>query len=282
MNRQSTLALVMALLPITSIQADEPAAQQATTTSNVEQLLSDAIERGKMLYEFDQAAWHSTDAFVALAPDMAKLSLAGRIIVPVEGGLQAIYYGKSEKGRFAVFHGTWNGKVIVDSVYSKGESGAPLSPDAIAYAEIVELVTSGTLDTKDLWFCNKAQPNHALLPGNAPGEFLLYFMTAQDKKESYPLGGHHRFDIKDRKVVARRTFTKSCIAMNKGDGKREAVGFVISHLLDPVPTEIHVFTAIASGKAVFVSTKSGMVWNVEPSGGTARIQGIDLGEKEGN
>ena len=65
-------------------------------------------------------------------------------------------------------------------------------------------------------------------------------------------------------------------------GRREAVGFVISHLLDPVPTEIHVFTAIASGKAVFVSTKSGMAWNVEPSGGTARIQGIDLGEKEGN
>ena len=37
-----------------------------------------------------------------------------------------------------------------------------------------------------------------------------------------------------------------------GDGK-ECVAYV-THLLDPVPTEIHVFTALASGLPVAVGT----------------------------
>jgi hypothetical protein len=274
LNQHIILALALAAMPTTQLLAEDRVEQEAMTTTT-DQMLSDAIERGKLLYEFDQAAWHSTDAFVGIAGDVSKLPLVGRIVVPIESGLQAIYYGKSQQGRFALFRATWNGTAMVDPVYTDGKGGAALSPEANAYAEILEQLTSGRIDTTDLWFCNNAKPNFALLPGDLPGEFLLYFMTAQEKSGSYPLGGHHRFDIKDGKVIAKRAFTKSCIEMDKEATGGQLAGFFITHLLDPVPTEIHVFTAIASKKAVFVGTNGGKSWSVEPRGASAHIVGME-------
>jgi streptogramin lyase len=42
---------------------------------------------------------------------------------------------------------------------------------------------------------------------------------------------------------------------------------MVSHLLDPTPTEIHVFSSLASGYPVAVSTtKNGKMWLASGSG----------------
>jgi hypothetical protein len=50
------------------------------------------------------------------------------------------------------------------------------------------------------------------------------------------------------------------------------VGFVISHLLDPTPTEIHVFTALASKSELFVVTsENDQFWKISGEKGLATI-----------
>jgi hypothetical protein len=38
---------------------------------------------------------------------------------------------------------------------------------------------------------------------------------------------------------------------------------MVNHLLDPAPTEIHVFTSYSMRIPVFVSTRDARVWKVE-------------------
>lgn len=274
MKQAFGIVALLALLSATPAQADEAGAATVNTAANEDKMTFESIiRRGKMLYDFDQAAWHSTDAFVDKARNLDKLTISGRVVVPVEGGLQAIYYGRKDTGRFAIFTGIWNGTKIVDPVYSKGETGPALSEEANAYADVIDLLMSGKLETKDLWYCNKANPNFVVLPGSETGEYFLYFMTAQQKNGVYPLGGHHRLQIRDGKVVSQRKFTNSCIDL--GDGKsadKKPVMFYLTHMLDDKPTEIHVFTAIASRTVVMVGTiENKQSWLVTPKGDSASI-----------
>jgi hypothetical protein len=44
---------------------------------------------------------------------------------------------------------------------------------------------------------------------------------------------------------------------------------MITHLLDPVPTEIHAFVVHSAGLPMFVSTPDGALYSVELVGGKA-------------
>ena len=265
--------IMLALIAFASLSASAFGAANEEAASTVG--LNESISRGEMLFNFDQAAWHSTDALVEKAGDISKLPIVGRIVIPVKDGFQAIYYGANKDGRFQVFSSIWDGQKLIDTVYSKGETGIPLSPQATKYAEVLELLTSGKIDTSDLWFCNKAQPNFVLLPGTKENEFLVYFMTAQEQTTRYPLGGHHRFDIIDGKVVSKRAFTKTCIDYDKKEAVKASgkkiVAFFVAHLLDPIPTELHVFTALASQSPIYVTTSSKKTWIIQPEGQSVTV-----------
>ena len=62
-----------------------------------------------------------------------------------------------------------------------------------------------------------------------------------------------------------RHFAKSCISMpmNALPARGKPAAFVVTHLLDPTPTEIHVFTSIASKTPIMVMTATdGKMWSV--------------------
>jgi hypothetical protein len=118
--------------------------------------------------------------------------------------------------------------------------------------------------------CGDRPFNTAAIPPETPeGPIDLYLLTPQVEQNVYPLGGHYRFTIAaDGSVTSSRAFTNSCLPMNPREGVPpggEPVGMLVTHLLDPIPTEIHVFTALASGLDVFVGT-SGRSWQVTRNG----------------
>ena len=88
----------------------------------------------------------------------------------------------------------------------------------------------------------------------------------------------YREAVRDGKVVATRKFANTCIQMSKSSipkGAR-AQAFTITHLLDPVPTEIHVFNALASRTMVIVGTTSNMMlYSIKPAGDRAKITVLD-------
>jgi hypothetical protein len=71
----------------------------------------------------------------------------------------------------------------------------------------------------------------------------------------------------DGRVVNERPFARSCLMMG-GPAAAAAprgarpVGMVVTHLLDPVPTEIHVFTSLAARMPILVGA-GGRGWQVD-------------------
>lgn len=97
-----------------------------------------------------------------------------------------------------------------------------------------------------------------LPPSSANAPVSVYFLTPQTTNDAIPFGGHYEVDVDAAgRSSAVRRFTNSCLAMpthpNLPKGAKPD-SLVVSHLLDPTPTEIHVFSSLAMHLAVLVAT----------------------------
>jgi hypothetical protein len=88
-------------------------------------------------------------------------------------------------------------------------------------------------------------------------------MTPQTDTNVLPFGGHHKLTLdKDGRILGQRRFTNSCLGMPLSEpGQPRPVALGITHLIDPLPTEIHVFSAMAAGLPVVVGAGDA-VWEV--------------------
>lgn len=92
----------------------------------------------------------------------------------------------------------------------------------------------------------------------------MYVLTSQTSLEVFPLGGHTLLTYEGATPVqtATRAFTRSCINLSTApQGGRRPEALFITHILDPTPTEMHVFTSLAARMPLMVSTSSGL-WEV--------------------
>ena len=108
--------------------------------------------------------------------------------------------------------------------------------------------------------------NSVVLPPRRPDEpIYVYLLTPQTDGNAVPFGGHYRATVgADGKVSEIRPFTNTCIAMPLKPPKGpKPVALVITHLLDDVPTEIHVFSSYVAHMPVMVGTRDGRVWAVD-------------------
>jgi len=251
----ATLAFSAAIVCGSSVTAKTPEVLTA-----VEQLqLRDNLNRGRQIYDYDQAAWHTTDAMVEHVPEAQRARVQGWVVTPASGGHKATYFGREGDRRFVVYSAVWDGTKIRSEIVAPAGSRQPLSAeeDRLATALETAMPTARTLGR-----CSSAQFNAVVLPGKTPGDLIsVYLLTPQTKEGEYPFGGHYRIDLKNGTVAGQRPFTKSCISLNtKGTTTQTVAAMFITHLLDAVPTEIHVFAMLTTGKPLAVGVPGGRVY----------------------
>jgi len=195
--------------------------------------LDEVTERGRNLYAYDQAAWHGTDAFLALHPNTE--------------GLARYVCVKTATGWMVVFP-KWN--VAHDhliAVYVARETDQPGIFKATANEtsretsdDIVPLERA--LETAFRDFKGAGRPyNSAVLP--APnGQHYVYLYPGQTKDTVWPLGGDVRYTISADGVaiIERRQLHKSILDMEFPPDEK-VVGGVHSHILSDVPEDTDVF-----------------------------------------
>ena len=259
------LALFAALLPAPSIaeEFENPFAMSSEETDAVQE----ALDRGQTLYQYDQAAWHTTDALMEDIADPSGAGIRGWVVVPVEQGWLVTYWRPEGDRYLGVYSAVWDGSGVIDrKVLGPGE--AELSD------EQVMLIKAGRVpDLSTLTRCSDAPFNSVIMPsGKASGSAFVYFLTPQISLDSVPMGGHYRFEVLDGQVVDQRQFTKSCLFLGQPpEGAPKAL--MVTHLLDPVPTEIHVFSVYPAHLPIYVITaENHTIWAVEVSGGQPRIR----------
>lgn len=256
------LALLVAASPaVAQTQAGEQAAIDA------------AMRRAHLMYWYDQAAWHGTDAMLANAKEVAS-RIGGWIVDgPAEEPL-LIFYSKGTDPAPLYIARFRHGRLVEGRAARDDERGL-ITPARNRLIHAVA-VARDALQRANVTRCSDAQFNSIVLPPEVEGgPVRVYFLTPQTATDMIPFGGHYLIEVDSAGGSAPvRKFTNSCIsvATQQPDGAK-SLGLVITHLLDPVPTEIHGFSAMAARMPVFVGTRDKRIWRVEPAsaGPTVRL-----------
>lgn len=228
------------------------------------------MARGDLLYAYDQSAWHVTDAALKAIPKESISLLRGYVVTPAPGGYRTTFYGGELGSHFRVYTAIWSNRSIVQPELLAADKRVPVTADEerMIAAKTIALGRLGELQN-----CSNGKLNSAVVPGATPQDPVsVYIMTPSTRNNAIPMGGHHRIDVKDGAVVASRKFTNSCIELERPQGaskKGAPVAMFITHLLDPVPTEIHAFAVQSVGLPMYVAMKDGAIYSVELKNGRA-------------
>ncbi|HEU0099852.1 MAG TPA: hypothetical protein VFQ67_13900 [Allosphingosinicella sp.] len=256
-------AAALALLAPVAAPARPKAPASAAAVSPAEQArLKEIGRRGALLYAYDQAAWHGTDDMVAKLPDYQ--SRVGGWIVDGPADAPELIFFDREASRPVYVARFRDGKLVSGEVAGPGAGELSAPRRSLVAARKAALEAFGRSGSKG---CSDAPMNSVVLPPAAPGEpVLVYFLTPQRVTSALPFGGHYMVPVNSAGTAgAVRRFTNSCLELplpGARDRKRVAA-LAVTHLLDPLPTEIHVFSSLAAHLPVIVGTKDGRSWWVE-------------------
>jgi hypothetical protein len=253
MLRHLTIAVLgavalMLALPFTALADDTAALQRAS-------------ERGRMLYDFDQAAWVGTDALQRDIPDLAASHIGGWIVEYRSGLAHVIFYRTDTPQPTALYVADVHGRTLASAHRLGPGEDATLTP-----VELRMIAARAIAKQQPRPQCVNAPTNTVVLPPRQAGDPIsVYMLTPQVKTGDYPAGGHYEIDVADNgSVIFTRRFTNTCIMLgaSPSDGNGKPVAAFLTHLLDPTPTEIHVYLSLWMGQPLYVSTGPDRVWEV--------------------
>jgi hypothetical protein len=245
------LAVAAALVALPAL-ADPTEGQRAAA--------KEAEVRGAEIYAYDQAAWHSTDRFVI---DLQKHGLTletaqdagfgGYVVEPAGGGLLMVTYYAKNEGKWVAMARYWvQGSRVKKGGFLKPKDDSTLSPLALKLIDVREKVIDTAVEQK-VFLCTKGNLNTVVLPPRADGTIPAYVMSSGVETGVFPAGGHYRYVFgTDGKLLSSRAFTKACVNVDVKAVPRNAAGYAVSHMLDPQPTEIHVFVSYNTPVKLFV------------------------------
>jgi hypothetical protein len=243
------------------------AAANAAPAAGEAEALKRAVERGRLIYALDQAAWISSDELSRRLPDPHS-GVSGYVVEPVgERRYRAVYFRLDGETPRAVFTAEVRaGKVTSSRVFAPGDE-AHLSPLALRMVR-ARAVALASAAKRGLAPCAKGPFNTVVLPASERnGPIPVYLLTPQVRPGEFPFGGYHEFDVRaDGAILGSRAFTEGCLPLNGAaltPAHPQALGVAVVHRLDPVPTEIHVYLSLWMGRPVLVETSPDRVWRVD-------------------
>lgn len=227
MNRQWLLP--MACLGLTAVLCAQE--KPAGMPSDLGQISS----RGRMLAEYDIAAWHATDAVEALKPDhtAAPLYLAHKI----EGKWEVAFGRMSPKqDAFLVVYRATQGETPEQFSAKKAD---PAAEDRGFYFEAATAIQSATKD-----FGNPGRPYNRYVLPSEDGQLYVYFLPAQTAEGVYPLGGDVRYTmtLDGGTIISKRQMHKTIIEKkNSPPQGAELAGGYHTHVLNNEIEDSDVF-----------------------------------------
>ncbi|HYG30592.1 MAG TPA: hypothetical protein VD887_10295 [Allosphingosinicella sp.] len=208
-----------------------------------------ALARGRLLYAIDRAAWVGTDDMMEQVPGWRTAGMRGYVVERDGAGFAVTFYGGDEAGPVAFYRG----RVEEQRVVSREVFPAAARPPLTTLQRRLAGARDAVLRSSRRAPCGSAPFNSAVIPPpTEDGPIDVYLLTPQTSSASVPLGGHYRATVAaDGSVTGERAFMNSCMELPAGPAGAEA--FFVTHLLDRVPTEIHVFSSLAARTPIYVA-----------------------------
>lgn len=259
MRRLASIAILLAALTAPAAFArTEMEEEYAAEVAEAEKL-------GRVIFEYDRAAWVATDLLVEHIGPELEGRVSGWIVEEAENarGDERVLFYRGSNGLFAPAYSidVQNGKAIASSYRAHAENDA-LTPMQSAMIKARETgVKAGASGCASSY-------NTVVIPDASIG-YLVYVLAATTDPDAIVIGGHLRHDIDaaGENVVGFRKFTNSCITLRRPPraSGQTLVALMVSQVLTPYPTEIHVWASLLHEADLFVLTGEKSMWKV--SGG---------------
>jgi hypothetical protein len=235
----------------------------AKKKTEADPVLPDVTARGRALYEYDQAAWHATDAVEATHPPTESL---GRYIARKSETGWTVAFGhlNDRRDKFLVGYEATQATTFQEFTVKKLD---PPREDMSFY-----LVAATAIDTVLNEFEGERRPyNVAVLP--APfDQIYVYVMPAQTKTGIYPLGGDVRYLVTSNgsTIVDKRQLHKSIIEISSTSipkGGKPVAG-VHTHVLSDVPEDTDVFHVLTRQppQPEVIATRNKKLYEIDTDG----------------
>jgi len=225
--------LILAILLFNSVAL----AQRNSIPSKAE--LAEITERGRQLAEYDVAAWHATDAVLAMKPE--KGSFARYLAKKVDNGWTVAFGRFNEKrDKFLIVYEANPGTSPKEFNVKRYD---PPKEDIGLYFSAAKAIETVLTD-----FRGENRPyNVATLPAKL-GQMYVYFIPAQTKQGVYPLGGDVRYMVSEdgSKIVEKRQLHKCIIEYCETPPKDKKMAIPIHFaVLDDIPEDTDVFHVLS-------------------------------------
>ena len=228
---KKTAALLFLLIASISVLA-----QREKPADEVE--LKGITERGKILAEYDIAAWSSTDAVIALNPKQGSFT---GFVARKNGSLWTVVYGKlnEKKDKYLIAYEAIQTTSPTEFKVQFFDKPKEDSGFFLAAANAVETAKSAFVPAEQ-------RPYNVAVLDNKEKQFLVYFVPAQTETGIFPLGGDMRITISSdgSKVLQSRQLHKSIIEFQLPKGQKPVSGYHTA-ILDDVPEDTDVFHVLA-------------------------------------
>jgi hypothetical protein len=242
----------LAAVQVFTAAAAPPAATLPRPSAETAAKVGAILRRGRLLFDLDRAAWVATDDFLKKVRDPATVGFKGYVVDREGEGFAVTFYsgeGDLLTARYIAHVG--GGRVTSSRLLAAAEQ-VPLNPLQLRMAKARSVVPSAEIRP-----CTNARFNASIIPPTSLDEPLeMYLTSAQTSSDVFPFGGHYLLGIApDGRLLSVRKFTNACLNMERPRGGRrgQPVAIVVAHLLDPLPTEIHVFMSLSTRQPVFVA-----------------------------
>lgn len=246
----------IALMSGFAIAQDEPPAKLLPADEDAALRVAELV--GALLYQHDRAAAVATDALAKVRGYKRNKGLEGWITEAQGDSIVVTFVGRDKEGSRAVLyrvHVDGNGRIV-------GKAAALKVPEPLSEFEAAAAEARALAIRSPFQQCAEKYNSVVLPSGVSKDEWVVYLLPGTTKRNIVPLGGSYRVDANIRTGVANlRAYTKTCVQLQNDPG---AVGLMVTHLLDPTPTDVHVFWSIWAGKPIYVATPPhGTLWSVD-------------------
>ena len=226
--------------------------------STFDPALRRAEARGAEIFRHDRAARVATDVLRGLPWELQR-RVQGWVTEDRDGGaLLVTFVGLRADGATSA--------LLSLPVTAEGRPGRRLDADpsgALSPAQQAQFRARQLAIGSGFQRCSDAY-NTVLLPGRADGAAVwhVYLLPGTTRPDVVLAGGTHRIDVNEAGtvIVGRRAFTRACLEL---PNEAKAAFLMVTHMLDPAPTEIHVFLSLLAGKPLLVATANRYAWMVD-------------------
>jgi hypothetical protein len=261
--------MVLLLFSAATTQDKPPETKKTQVTPPRAEQLAAITARGKLLAEYDQAAWHSSDAVQKLNPAPEKV---GRYIAHKTENGWVVAFGRldDKKDRFLIGFEAMQDKK--DPKRFEVKSCDPPSEDAGFYrsaAKAIDVVLKEFVES----FKGEQRPYNVAVLQAEKSELWVYLVPAPTKPGVWPLGGDVRYRMsKDGSRIIEKRQLHSAVIENSApppDVDQELAAGMHNHVLSDIPEDTDVFHVltrkpavpelIVTEESVFVIEKNGEI-----------------------